>query len=728
MPPLASALDAVPGLGDRAFFRVDSRTEPDQLEAGTLASSLNGRMEKRSWQPRKALSNLSGALQVEGDPLRLPFFLVDTVGGLTLSSAERTGEVVTLEVASHPFEVGAEAYLGVESLTGSEDPNGVHLVTVVDANFLTFEIEGAVGSELYSGTGKIRSVLDDAAAAAIWGSCVYSDPESLNAESIILAASGVAYKVDTADGTVTELAYPVGGSLTSDVHLLHAFDRVYLFRDGAAAWECLQGASAFTAVASDAYTQPQVFEVTGTAVVVASGLCTLTVVGNTTVATGDTGKLYASDDPHFEPFVGRDYKVTFADATTIKFYIPVEDLATISTNTLSFGKPVSQGLGFIHQPGAPWGVYHQRRLWLPYFYAPGAGPAYTDRDVRDEIVASDVLDPDTYDVGLNQFRITAGTANYLVALHAYAEDRLLAFMRNSIHAVDGVSGSLADCSTTLLTEEVGCLARRSIAQYAKQVLFLADDGVRALGFVDEVNLRPLGEPLSAPIQPIIDRISPDLAPFSVGVYFSNRYWLAVPLDSAPGAGDATGNNAILVFNFLNGGWESVDSVADPRWKVLNLHISAAGARNDLYVVNDLGGVHKIDATDDDHDTVALTPGNDLERIPVDSGARTRQYGGDSPERKRWTQFQVQVESAGQASDADLSFETQDPDNSGTLGSISTLTGELLEASESASLRARVGGYRGQGISLIFTPTVGRPKLKTVSADATETNRSTTNQK
>lgn len=725
----AGALDdAGSPLGDRAFFRVDSRLEPEQLEPGTLASSLNGRMEKRSWQPRRAISNLSGALQVDGDPLRIPFFLVDTPGGLAIDSASRTGTTVTLEIAGHPFTPGDVAWLKVDGLTGSEDPNGLHLIEVQDVLNLTYELVGTVGSETYAGSGLVLNELDDGAAAAIWGSCVYSDPESLNAESIILAATGVAYKVDTADGTVTEIGYPTGLTLDGPVDLVQGFGSVRLRRDGARAWDWIQGASDFTEVAAGVYSQPQVFLVTGTNVDVVAGLCTLTVVGNTTVAAGDMGRIYGSTDPHFEPFIGREYKVTAATATAISFYIPVEDLSTIAANTLSFGKEVSQGLGFIHEPGAPWGIYHQRRWWVPYFYSPVAGPAYTDRDLRDEIVGSDILDPDTFDAGLNQFRVTAGVADHLIAMHAFADDRLLVFMRNSIHAIDGVSGSLADCTTRELTREVGCLARKSIAQYASQVLFLADDGVRAIGFGDEYNLRPIGEALSAPIQPAIDRINATLAPFSVGVYFSRRYWLAVPLDSSPGAGDATGNNALLVYNFENGGWESVDSVNDPRWLVLNLHISAAGARNDLYAVNDLGGVHKVDALDDDADTLALTPGEALERIPVASEARTRQYDGDSPERKRFTRFQVQAESAGQSSDADFSFETENPMNSGSMGSMSSSNEGLLGPRESKSYRPRVGGYRGHGISLVFEPTAGRPKLKGVAVEATDTNRSTTNQK
>lgn len=723
--------DSEVSAGDVGFSRVNMRDEPEQLEETELALSLNGRLERRSWQPRKAITSLSGSLQVDGDPLLLPFYLVDEPGGRAIDSAARVDELVTLTINAHGFENESNGWLGVSGLAGSVNPNGQRFLYHASANTMQFLIPGAIGSETYTGSGLVANYLDDDAAAAIWGSCLFSDPSSLNAESIIEAASGTAFKVDTADGTVTEIGYPVGFGLSGPCELEQAFDRVFLWVDGVRSLEWLAGASDFTEVPGGTYVQPQVFEATGTNVTVASGLVTVTIAGNTTIDAEDTAFIYGSDDPHFEPFVGRNVKVITANATTVTFYLPVEDLSTIGGNVFSIGKQVSVGGGFSYMPAPPWGVYHQRRMICPFRYTVGedmGDPTYTDRDVRDELVISDILDPHTYDTAINQFRITAGVADFIVGAHPFADDMLLVFMRNSIHVVNGLSGALADCKTKELTQEIGCLARKSVAQYASQVLFLADSGVYAIGFLDQYNLRPVGEPLSAPIQPIIDRINADLAGNSVGIYFNNRYWLAVPLDSARGANDATGNNSILVFSFLNGGWESIDSVNDPRWNVLNLHVSRAGERNDLYAVNTLGGVHKLDAVDDDADTLALTPASDTERIPVVSSMRTRRYDGGTLERKSYKRVQITAESAGQASDAAVSFSTEEPDNTVALGTFSSDLASALEANNGASMRFRPGGYRGQGASVTITPQFGRPKIKSIKVEATTANRSTTAQK
>ena len=794
--------DAEIVMGDRAFLRWNARLEPDQLKDGELSVSSNGRMDRGVWQPRPGIRSLSGALQVTGDPLRLPFFIVDTVGGLTVSSAARVTTLVTLTFASHPFTVGQTAYLGVESLTGTVSPNGVQLVTIASSTTITFTIAGATGSETYGGTGKVRSVLDDTEAAQIFGSCLLSDPSDQSAEFIVEAATGTAFLVSVADGTSTALAYPTGSTISS-ADLLQAFDRVYLFRDGLQTWEwfgtrgrnvsaailaanvvtvtltdhgltvgdsvvlagitggvtnpngtrvvastptadsftfALTGTNAtytantgtavtgFTKVPAGVYTQPQVFSVTGGDVDVVSGLCTLTVVGNTTVATGDSVIIYGTDNTAFLEFLGRSFIVQAATSTAISFYIPVADLSTISTDTLSVGRQISVGAGFRHMPAPPFGVYHQRRLIVPYRYSQTgttASPTYTDKDVRDELVMSDILDPNTYDAIANQFRITAGIADFIVAFQPFYEDGLIVFNRNSLHLINGLSGSLVDCTVNELTREIGCLARKTIAQHGAEILFLSDNGVYQVGFLDRYNLRGVDVPLSDAIQPIIDRINPDLAGESVGVFFANRYYVAVPLDSSVGKGDATGNNAVLIYNFLNQGWESVDSVADGRWNILNFHIARSGERNDLYAVNSLGGVHRIDAEDYDFDELALVPGEDVELVRVQSELQTRQYDAESLDRKRYTELQVQLGNSAMTSEADFEFTTEDVDAAVTVGSISALLGETLAPGEDASLRGRIGGLRGQGGIVTVTPQTGRPRVKSVRVLATQSFGSTT---
>lgn len=794
----------VEGMGDRAFLRFNRRLEPDQLQPGELSVSENGRMDRGVWQPRRGIANLSGVLQVDGDPLRLPFYLVDTSGGASIVSADRVNEVVTVEVAGHGFEVGSSGYLGIESLTGSVSPNGVRFVTIVDADTFTFEIAEASGNETYGGAGKVRSVIDDGAAAAIYGSCLFSDPSDESAESIIEAATGEAYRVELSDGTVSTVAYPTGLRLSGPVDMVQAFDRVFLFRQGSQAWEWFGtrgravssavlssnvvtvglkahgltvgdsvvmsdigfattdpngtrvvtgiptadtftfsltaanetftantgfAVTGFTKVQAGVYTQPQVFEVDSSDADVTSGLATFTVTGNTTVRAGDSITIYDATDEHFVSFIGRSFIVTAATSTAISFYIPVADHdGSGHADFVTIGRLVSVGAGFQNMPAPAFGTYHQRRLIVPYWYSQTgttATPTFTDREVRDELVMSDILDPYTYDAIANQFRITAGIADFMVGFQPFAEDNLIVFNRNSIHLITGVAGALSDCAVNELTREIGCLARRSIAQHGNQIMFLSDDGVYSVTFLDRYNLRGVDLPLSDAIQPIIDRINPDLAADSVGIYFANRYYLAVPMDSAVGANDATGNNKILVYNFLNQGWESVDFVNSGAWKILNFHIGRSGERNNLYAVNDLGGVHLLDAVDFDFDEVALDPGGDLSLVRVSSALVTRQYDGDTLERKRFREVQVQFGNSGLNSDAEIVMECEDIDESASIGSISTLLGEVLGPDEDASIRGRVGGLRGQGATLAVTPVTGRPRVKSVKIDGTAAFGSTT---
>jgi hypothetical protein len=321
----------------------------------------------------------------------------------------------------------------------------------------------------------------------------------------------------------------------------------------------------FTLSPGGAYTQPQTFNIQAKDVDVISGLVTATVTGNVTVRAGDIIVVRESATPELSGMVGNEYYVTEATTTTIKWYAPIGDYNTSSSDSFEFGGRFSVGGGFMHQPGAPWGVYFQRRLWVPHYYnqsGPYNAPVYTSTKITDEIAVSDILDTTTFDQIENQFRISGGTADYVVGMHGFYDDALIVLNRNSLHLISGTVGSLLDTKVTELTSEVGCLARRTIVSRGNMVMFLSDDGVYAVEFLNDYNLRGAEEPISKNIQPYIDRINKDYADRAVGVLFDNRYYLAVPLDSVAGANDARGNNAILVFNFLNKGWESLDTFGD----------------------------------------------------------------------------------------------------------------------------------------------------------------------
>jgi len=293
---------------------------------------------------------------------------------------------------------------------------------------------------------------------------------------------------------------------------------------------------------------------------------------------------------------------------------------------------------------------------------------------------------------------------------------------------------LEDTVVTELTREVGCLARKSVVGYGNAMFFLSDNGVYGVEFLDEYNLRGVQEPLSKNIQPLIDRINKGLAEKSVGIFFNNRYYLAIPLDSFSGANDAQGNNAILVFNVLNKGWESIDTYGDNAFYVNNFHISQEDERNNLYAVNEQGGVHLLEATSTPTDSISTSTVGGSETFDIDYILKTRGYQLGNYERKKFSRAQVQCEANEVNCNALIRFETEDPDTNGfDVGTISGGIGEDLPANETANLRFRLGNPRGFYGVLTFTggslgsAVSGRPKLNSVAVDGTVTNRQTISQ-
>ena len=909
--------DALLTDGDGGFVGINQRLQPNQLQAGEVVLSKNGRIEGY-WQPRKGIVLRSGALSSSAAPLQLPFWLIDDVGGDDITAAELTDDVVELTVVGHGLDANYQTMIvtgtltsdgttpvvfpflpyngttngkarygdvlfdlawnstdgawelqssvgtlftssanvatpdlvptgawnavtnpdawepvspatGTPVVTGADglpawtkvkglgfsttDPNGIHLVSVKDADTLTYPLVGANETfTIAGGDDKVLTELTDGAVTEILGSCIYSNPTSNNDESIILATGLVAKRVDLDDYAVTDLPYPGATVISGEVNMIHAFDRVYLFRaNGEQSWEWIPGgkiitaaalasntvtvtvkahgletgdkvtisgltftgtdpngertitfatadtftfpltsanetygvtagkmvANGFTKVLGGGYTQPQAFTIQSSAVSIADGLLTATVTGNTTIQVGDFVFIHYTEIPSIKHLEGNSYQVVSASSTSIEFYVPAGDLSAGGSNTFEFGGRFSVGGGFTHMPAPPWASYFQRRLWVPYWYTVGgtvASPTYTDRDERDEILASDILDGDTYDQIFSQFKVTAGIADFLVGFHSFTEDNLVVFNRNSIHIVNKTQGSLEDTIVTELTREVGCLARKTIVGFANVIFFLSDNGVYAVEFQNDYNLRGTGEPLSKNIQPFIDRINKRLADKSVGMFYDNRYYIAVPLDSEVGADDAQGNNTILIYNMLNKAWESVDTFAGGQFNIIDIHYGKVGARNALFYVNDKGGIHEANSNETPVDTVSLNPLGSSTGYVVNYELQSRGFMLGDYGRKRFSAAQVQCQASGENTNAVFSFSTEDPDASlYEVGTINGLIGQDLPPNESANLRMRLGGPRGFYGQLTILPNtsgsqlVGRPKINSISVDATITNRQTISQ-
>jgi hypothetical protein len=203
-------------------------------------------------------------------------------------------------------------------------------------------------------------------------------------------------------------------------------------------------------------------------------------------------------------------------------------------------------------PPADFGMYFQGRIVLCVS--------------RDEIAASNYYEPNVFDVSLDQFKINVGDNDYIVGFVPFQEDKFLIFKRNSIYY--GYIPPPAITNTTIdrgidnssfvqtLTNQFGCIARRSITFAGQQVFFLSDRGVYLLNNTLDLKLVGDQKPLSDLISDIIEDINTQYAQNACGLFFNNRYYLSIPLidsDVPP-----TTNNATLVYSLLNQAWESVD--------------------------------------------------------------------------------------------------------------------------------------------------------------------------
>lgn len=138
---------------------------------------------------------------------------------------------------------------------------------------------------------------------------------------------------------------------------------------------------------------------------------------------------------------------------------------------------------------------------------------------------------------------------------------------------------------------------RSVVQANGGVIFLSDNGVYAMnptqvGANESMRLLTNAQPLSAPIDDVIQRINRTYAYRAVGIYWGNRYYLAVPVDGS------SENNAVLVYNFILNAWESVDTYP-AGVDVFNFVIAKKDNLRRLYFIDSDQGVFLTEELDID---------------------------------------------------------------------------------------------------------------------------------
>lgn len=354
---------------------------------------------------------------------------------------------------------------------------------------------------------------------------------------------------------------------------------------------------------------------------------------------------------------------------------------------------------------------------------------------NDTISVSNFLDYAMWDA-LDAFTINNGSNDQVVGVAPWTLNEFLVFMRNSIFYINVGSSRYtngdalsSDAYIRTLASDIGCSARKSVVQANGGVFFLSDNGVYFLqpqpASAESMKLLTMADPLSAPIDDIIQRINRTYAHRSVGTYWNNRYYLAVPLDGS------TDNNVILVYNFILRQWESVDTYPTG-FDVFDFVVAKKNNQRRMYGVDTTNGIFLMEELNwDEYGSSLGSPilpfylPDTLQELSfthddIIAVLETRRYSFGSIGDKRYSTVETEMicEAGSQIQTVSKVFN---PDNTTTVDTFGVPT------TEDSARRIPVRKI-GTGLQLQYTSSNLRPSIRSVYVYATlqkQTNTSKT---
>lgn len=183
---------------------------------------------------------------------------------------------------------------------------------------------------------------------------------------------------------------------------------------------------------------------------------------------------------------------------------------------------------------------------------------------RNTLYASDILDAEIWKT-TNSIIVGGDDGEDIVAIQPFYDYEILVFKPNKIYLVtaDPTATTAAGWTVRLLNDRIGCVSGRSVNFVNKDVFFLANDGIRSVARSVADDFYIVGTPISEPVKNIIARINKNYITLCNAAFYNNRYFLAIPLDTA------TTPNYILVYNALFNAFEGLWSIAASRMTITN---------------------------------------------------------------------------------------------------------------------------------------------------------------
>lgn len=177
------------------------------------------------------------------------------------------------------------------------------------------------------------------------------------------------------------------------------------------------------------------------------------------------------------------------------------------------------------------GLFYQDRIAV----ASGSTTATESQQVD----VSDFLDFTTWTL-LNQFKILYGGDDFLVGFMPYQKDYVIVGTRKRFFIcyfapqfnTGGYDGGLSSLNSFFreLTRGGGLVGRRAWLESDGLIWFVSDNGIYAFQPRLDLELTELGEPISAPIQPIMNRLSANYATGADCKRYGYRLYFALPIN------------------------------------------------------------------------------------------------------------------------------------------------------------------------------------------------------
>ena len=495
----------------------------------------------------------------------------------------------------------------------------------------------------------------------IHGVGVFRNPDSA-LEFVVIAADGKAFYTRQGNNPI-ELALPTGVVLVGEVNFTQAFNKIIMFRGGDFAplvmtsedTGFLDMVGQWDSTATYAVDDEVAFGplVSVTSISHSGGTATVTTSTAHGYVTGADVTIAGANETEFN---GR-FSITKTGDTTFTYTTTSSNSAATGTITstnnkdyykcttiTSAGESPSTASGKWSQlstimPNATHGVHVANRIAVPTKYD-ASSTAYGNK--QDFIAVSDSLDH-AHTFFDQLFRINFGSNSEIKELILFDENRLLILKDKDIHMVTGFIST--DTNSTLsgsaslqaVVNNYGVPNRGTAVAVGGNVYFYASRrGVVSLAQTEQSKVRGVDQPLSEPIQPLIDRIDARNEDKIRLAYWDNKLWLACPLDG----GNSGENNCLLVYDFLNSQWVSHDQGTAIKPK--EFFTAEYNNAQRLFFVGTDGFINLVEENWEGDDVADLTKLDGLATEGITSTLLTRGYGQPDIDHRNYKTATVNI--------------------------------------------------------------------------------------